>query len=269
MIRSVLSLVGLVVVRRGRDVHRDRHVRLELRVDVSRQTAALTARANDAGDGADRAIGFVRGVIAQAGKDLDKAREQTTPAEPTRPVSLMDQIIARKASQELAGSVERAHGAVVTASDAVTVADAALQVFSGNEELKQLFGVQSEQLNATKSTLGKVTIELRDVKTVLGMPVGTAGPLTKEQLNAVDGALGQARGFTDELEKVVMNASRPVNEAKSRWTSGHGASPSRRRRSASSRDRAGVHGPLLLANPAGPAGVTFSPKLQPGRAMKL
>ena len=109
----------------------------------------------------------------------------------------------------------------MTASDAVTVAEAALEVFSGNTELKQLIGVQPDQLNVTKSTLGKAAIELRDVKTVLGMPVSTDGPLTTEQLNAVNNALGQARGFTNDLEKVVANARGRVNEAKvsvERWT---------------------------------------------------
>jgi hypothetical protein len=53
------------------------------------------------------------------------------------------------------------------------------------------------------------------------MPVGTGDALTTEQLNSVNDALGQARGFTNELEKVVANARGRVNDAKvsvDRWS---------------------------------------------------
>ncbi len=222
MIRSLLSLVGLVVACAGIGLFIAIGAYVwTLKGEVNQQTATLVGRANEAGDGADHAIGFVREIIAQAEDDLKKARKNPAIAEPARPVSLMDQIIARKASQELAGSVERAHGAVVTASDAVTVAKTALEVFNTSSELQELFGVRPEQLDATKSTLGKASTDLRQVKTVLGMPVGTGDSLTVEQLNAVDGALGQARGFTNELEKVVANARGRVNDAKvsvNRWS---------------------------------------------------
>jgi hypothetical protein len=220
--RSLLSFAGLLLACVGIGLFLAIAIYVwTLKADVNQQTSMLVAKANEAGDGADKAINFVRDIIGQAENDLENARKNSPAAQPARPVSLMDQIIARKASQELAGSVERAHGAVVTASDAVKVANAALEVFSGNTELKDLFGVQPEQLNITRSTLNKASTDLRQVKTVLGMPVGTGDPLTNDQLNAVDSALGQARGFTNEMEKVVANARGRVNEAKvsvDRWS---------------------------------------------------
>lgn len=222
MIRSLLSMIGLVVacVGIGLFVAIGTYV-WTLKDEVNNQTTTLVARANEAGDGADHAIKIVREIIGQAEEDLKAARKNAALAEPTRPVSLMDQIIARKASQELAGSVERAHGAVVTASDAVTVAKTALEVFNTNSELQELFGVRPEQLDATKLTLGKASTDLRQVKTVLGMPIGAGDGLTTEQLNAVNDALSQARGFTNELDKVVANARSRVNDAKvsvDRWS---------------------------------------------------
>jgi len=221
MLRSVLSLVGLLVACAGIGLFIALGVySWTLKAEVSRQTALLSERANMAGDTAEHAIGFVREVIEKAGEDLKEARKHTiaTPAQPVNPLELM---FARKASTELAGSVERAHGAVVTASDAVKVAEAALDVFNSDPRLKEFFGVQPDQVDATKLTLDKATTELRQVKSVLGVPVGSADQLTTEQLNAVDGALKQANGFTDELTKVVTTARSRVNDTKTTvdwWT---------------------------------------------------
>lgn len=215
MIRSALTFVGLLLGCGGIGLFIALGTYVwALRDEVNRQAATLAERANGIGEQADEAIGFVREVIGQARMDLATARAQSVAAPPARPLNMMEQIIARRASQQLAGSVERAHGAVVTAADAVTVADAALEVFSGNTELRQLLGVQPEQMNATKSTLSRVASELRGVKTVLGLPVDD-GSLTSEQLNAVSTALGQAQGFTDELETVVQNARTRVKDAQS------------------------------------------------------
>ena len=180
---------------------------------MNQQANTLSKRANDAGDEADRAVDFVRNVIGRAKSDLEATRKHAI-EHPTRPVSFFEQIAARKASHELAGSVDRAHVAVITASDAVVVAEAGLQVFEKNDELQQLFGVQPGQVDATKTTLDKAASELHKAKSVLG------GEPTHEQLNAVDGALRQASGFTDELGRVVTTVRGRVNETKSmvdRW----------------------------------------------------
>jgi hypothetical protein len=214
MIRSALSLAGLLVACAGAGLFVAIGIYAwTLKAEVNQQTTALTARANEAGDAADHAIKFVREVIGQAEKDLTKARGHASDT-PTRPVNPLEQMFARRASTELAGSVERAHGAVVTASDAVKVAQAALEVFHDDENLRQFFGVRPDQLTATQSALGNVSGELRQAKSVLGVPVGAGDPLTTEQLNAVDGALKQASGFTDELAKVVTTARGRVNDAK-------------------------------------------------------
>jgi hypothetical protein len=218
--RSLLSLLGLVVACAGIGMFIAIGTYVwTLKAEVNQQTTMLAERANMAGDAADGAIHFVRGVIGQAESDLKDARDANTG--PAQPVNPLERMFALKASKQLAGSVERAHGAVVTASDAVVVADAALQVFNANPELKQLFGVQPEQVDATKTTLGNVAGELRQAKSVLGVPVGADDPLTIEQLNAVDGALDQATTFTDEMAKVVATARGRVNDTKvmlDRWT---------------------------------------------------
>jgi hypothetical protein len=218
--RSLLSLVGLAVACAGIGLFFAIGTYVwTLKAEVNRQTTTLAARANMAGDAAEGAIKFVREVIGQAETDLKGARDANTG--PAPPVNPLERMFALKASKQLAGSVERAHGAVVTASDAVVVADAALEVFNASPELKQLFGVQPEQVDATKSTLGNVAGELRQAKSVLGVPVGADDPLTTEQLNAVDGALDQAAAFTDEMARVVTTARGRVNDTKTmldRWT---------------------------------------------------
>ena len=118
-------------------------------------------------------------------------------------------VLAKSASQRLAGSVDQAHGAVVTASDAVVVANAALQVFDEDSEFNRLFRVKASQVDATKTTLGNAARELSKAKEVLG------GTPTPEQLNAVDNALGQARDFTNELSRVVDSVRDRVNTTRS------------------------------------------------------
>jgi hydrogenase maturation protease len=185
-----------------------------LKEEVNRQTNSLTTRANEAGQAADHAIKFVRDVISQAEQDLDIARKHVS-TQPKKQLSMMEVMIARKASQDLAGSVERAHGAVVTASDTVVIAEAALKLFSEHPELKTFFNIQSEQVGITQQNLEHAASELRQIKSVLGVVPFDAGTTpTHEQLNEVDEALRLARTFTDELSNVVGIARGRVNDAK-------------------------------------------------------
>jgi hydrogenase maturation protease len=140
-----------------------------LKAEVNRQTSYLMTRANDAGNAANHAIDFVREVIGKAEADLAVARFHAVDFQPQQPVNPFIQMTARKASQDLAGSVERAHGAMVTASDAVVVADAALELFNEHPELKRLFGVEPTQVDATKYALWKASTELRQAKNILGV----------------------------------------------------------------------------------------------------
>jgi hydrogenase maturation protease len=215
MMRKLLALVGLVIACGGIGLFIALAVYVwSLKSEVNQQAGTLANRAHRAGDEADRAIAFVRDVIDQAGRDLEYARKQTVP-KPRKPVSVFEMALAQSASKRLAGSVDRAHGAVVTASDAVVVAEAALRVFDKSEELQQLFGVQPSQVDATKTTLDKASSELRQAQSALG------GAPTLEQLNAVDNALGQAVGFTDEMARVVEIARGRVDATRTsvdRWS---------------------------------------------------
>lgn len=207
MTRKLIALVGLVVGCGGMGLFIALGIYVwSLKVEVNQQIEALAAKARGAGDEADRAIKFVENVIKQANDDLAYARKHAAAtARPARPMSMFELAMARTASQRLAGSVDRAQGAVATASDAVVVAEAALQVFSDSTELKDLLGVQPGQLAATQSTIDKARSELRQARTALG------GDPTHEQLNAVDNALDQAQGFTDEMARVVETVRRRVD----------------------------------------------------------
>jgi hypothetical protein len=78
-------------------------------------------------------------------------------------------------------------------------------VFEDNPDLNRILGVEPSQVDATKSTLSRASAELRQAQSALG------GTPTPEQLNAVDIALGQARGFTDQLTAVVDTFRNRVN----------------------------------------------------------
>jgi hypothetical protein len=157
---------------------------------------------------------LVRNIIEKAEGDLAATRGETS-GQGHPPVDPFLRLTAQKASQDLAGSVDRAHNAVVLASEAVVVADAALDVVGGLPELKQLLGVQPEQLDATRTALGNVSTELQQARNVLGFSdISPDAVPTSEQLHAVDDALRKARGFTDEVGKVVETTRNRVNETK-------------------------------------------------------
>ncbi len=194
-----------------------------VRGEVDRETEAVACRANKALDSADRAIGVVREIIDKAETDLAYARKEALEAPPpSTPMNPLVQMTARKASQDLAGSVERAHHAILTASEAVVVADAALDVVGGVPELKKLFGVKPEQVVATRTALDTVSSELQQARSALGIPpTGPQSLPTREQLSAVDNALSQAQQFTNEVGGVVDSTRKRVNETKNTvdfWT---------------------------------------------------
>lgn len=215
--RALLAAAGLVVSLAGFAVFAAAAVGVWwAKGEANRRADALAGRADAATAAADHAVGFVRKVIDQADQELIDTRAQAAamPAEPVHPVVLMS---ARQASQQLAGSVDRASAAVATASDAVVVADAALQLFADDEELKTWLGVKPEQLiqlSQTRSDLGAATRDLKKARTVLGIPVAPGGAPTPEQLNAVAQALAQARGYTDQMGVVVATTRARVAETK-------------------------------------------------------
>jgi hydrogenase maturation protease len=214
MIRSAFALVGLILAFAGMGLFIAIGIWIwSVKAEVNRQTEALSGRANKTLNSAHDAIEVVREIIEKAENDLAATRlEMLTQAPPA--INPVIRSAARGASQNLVGSVDRAHGAIVIASEAVVVADAALNVVGDDLELKKMFNLKPEQLDATRTALGKVSSDLLQAKDILGPPTDPSMVPTFEQLYAVDDALRQARGFTDEVCKVVESTRTRVNETK-------------------------------------------------------
>lgn len=215
MPRKVLALAGLALSLAAGGVFVAIAVQAwRVKAEVDRQTEYLATRAYAAGDAAGHAIGFVGEVIDKAKVDLNETRSRVLAPAPAR-VNPFVQMAARQASINLTGSIERALGAVVTASDAVVVADAALDIVNEYPELEKLFGVNPEQVRQTKSALGSVSGELRQAQSILGVPVTPDGNLpTAEQLAQVDDALNMADHFRSEMARIVSVARQRVEATK-------------------------------------------------------
>jgi hydrogenase maturation protease len=213
--RRLLAGVGLLVAVAGFLLFATAVVGVwKLKAETNRRTDELAERAHSAISAADHAVTFVSNVITQANDDLKTAREQSPPAvDPMAPTNPFTQIVARQASEKLAGSVQRANAAVVTASDAAVVAEAALQLFGEQKEWKDWFGIKPEQLAQTQTQLMSASGELKQVRTLLGIPVAGGAP-SAEALMTVETALNQARSFTDQMSNVVTNARKQVDETK-------------------------------------------------------
>lgn len=213
-VRRLLAALGLLVAVVGFVAFVSAAVGVwRLKAETNRRTDALAAKAHEAVDSADRAVKFVHGVLDEGESQLKAARKPT--ADPPQPVNPFLQLTARQASQNLVGSVEKADAAVVIASDAAVVAEAALKLFGDEQqlpELKQWLGVNSDQLAQTKSGLSRAGLELKQVRTILGVSVGD-GP-TAEQLATVETALAQARELTNQMGGVVAVARARTTETK-------------------------------------------------------
>jgi hydrogenase maturation protease len=215
MIRSLFAWLGLLLSCAGIGLFITLGIWIwSVKAEVSRQSEILSDRANKTLDSADRANEVVREIIGKAEYDLAMTRMAATGQVPSPGFNPLLSFTAQKASQDLAGSVERAHNAVVLASEAVVVADAALDVVGGVPELKQMLGVNPEQLDATRTALGNVSSELQQARNFLGVPASSHWVPTSEQLYAVNSALGRARDFTDEVNRVVESTRTRVNETK-------------------------------------------------------
>src|SRR5205823_8411544 len=90
--------------------------------------AAAVAKAEFAADAAGRAVGLVRQVIARSRTDLLVAR--AAPADPAPPADPFTQVAVKQATKNIPGGLDRARDAVGTASEAVVVAGATLDVFT-------------------------------------------------------------------------------------------------------------------------------------------
>jgi hypothetical protein len=231
MIRSAVAYLGILFAVLAATVFVTLGVWVwSLKADANQQCESFAERANSTLDKAENANKFVRNIIGNAERDLLLTRYKAVEHVPSPTIDPIFRLTAQKASEDLAGSVERAHNAVVLASEAVVVADAALDVVGGEPKLKEMLGVRPEELDATRSALGNVTTELQKARDVLGVTptVPGSGP-TDEQLSAVDNALGRARAFTNEVEQVVSSTRERMNDTKQKvdlwaWRSAVGMS---------------------------------------------
>ena len=183
------------------------------RTEANRRTDDLARRAHAAVNPADRAIAFVRQVITVADADLADARQGASAAPPPTAFNPFAMLAARKASESLVGSVERATTAVTTASEAAVVAESALELFDQDEELQRWIGVRPEQLAQARTGLESASRELGRARTLFG-PVPEGQRPTEEQLGMVKSALDQARDFTDRMDKAVATVRTRVDETK-------------------------------------------------------
>src|SRR5262245_23556898 len=117
IIRRVLAGIGLVVALVGIGIFVAAIVGTwQLKAETNRKTEEFAAQAHTAVNAADTTVQFVQRVLDEAKGDLRVARERTQSA-PRERVNPFLQLTARRASENLAGSVERANTAVITASE--------------------------------------------------------------------------------------------------------------------------------------------------------
>lgn len=214
MLRTVLSATGLVLAVGGFVLFVALGVGAWVaKREADRQVAAAAATAHQAEDVAARVIALVREIIARAQAGLAAAR-----AEPMEPAGAKQdplvQFALRKAKRDLPADVERARDAVGTASEAVIIADAALGVFEQQPREGSALGVRPEDLHAARSQLDAASLDLRNARRVLGVPIpGPDRPTTPEQLDNADAALARATEVTDALDRALGMAREKVDAA--------------------------------------------------------
>jgi hypothetical protein len=213
-LRRVLAGVGLFVAVAGLAVFVTAAAGVwRLKAEVNRRSDDLAGKADKAVDAADHAVALVREVLDSGEKDLKGARaEQKAPT--AAAVNPFVRIGARQTAERLAGSVERADAAVTAASDAVVVAQKAIDLFGQDEQFKSWFGVHPEQVSQTQIDLFAANRELQRVRDVLGVPLASGAAPTEEQLAKLDGAIRQGRAFTDQMELVVATIRTRLHETK-------------------------------------------------------
>ena len=188
------------------------------RAEVDRQAAVLSGQAVSATEVVARAISLVRQVIRRAEEGLVEARAEAEKPQPPKPVNPLVTIGLRQATRDLPGRVELARDAVVTASDAVVVAEAALDVLAQHPEVGERFGVQVHALHASRAQLDTAANDLRGARTFFGVPIPgqELAPISPDLLRAVDESLTQAKGYADALEQALDVAREKIRTTKAR-----------------------------------------------------
>lgn len=184
--------------------------------EADRQLHAAVEQAHRAGAVAERVIVLIREVIARARTSLTAARAETQPkgefADP------MVRLAMWKAKRELPGEVEKARDAVGVASEAVIVAESILDVFVEHKPDEAALGVKAGDIHAARSQLDSAASDLKNARTVLGVPIT---PATAEQYSQVDQALTSATDVTNRVDVALKEAKGKVDSMKAsadRWS---------------------------------------------------
>ena len=105
--------------------------------EADRQVATLYEKAKLATDIVGRGVQIAREVIARAEVGLEQARAEASLPPPPKPANPLVSIGLRQASRELPGRIELARDALGAASDAVVVAEAALNVLTEHPDVRE------------------------------------------------------------------------------------------------------------------------------------
>lgn len=186
--------------------------------EVDAQVASLTEKAAAATDVVGRGLLLAREVIDRAERGLEQARAEAAQPVPPPSVNPFVTIGLRQATRELPGRVELARDAMVAASDAVVVAEAALNVLTENPDVGARFGVPTWAIQEGLAKLDTAAGDIRGARTVLGMPIPghESAPIPPEVLRAVGESLAQSRGYLGMLDRALLTAREKIRTTRER-----------------------------------------------------
>jgi hypothetical protein len=218
MLRRALSVAGLLLAVAGFVTFVGLGVGAWVaKREADRQAAAVSEKAHQAGDIAERVIALVREIIARARGGLAVARSGPADAAGAgAPLDPVMQMVVWKAKRDLPGDVARARDAVGTASEALIVAEAALNVFQEQPVDGTALGVGPGDMQAAKTQLDAAASDLKTARRVLGVPIphpDGAGGATPEQLSNVEAALARATEVTDRFDIALDRVRQKVDAA--------------------------------------------------------
>jgi hypothetical protein len=184
--------------------------------EADRRVNAAAVQAQQAGEVASHVVRLVREVIARAQVSLTTSRAGFEPAGDIN--DPMVRLAMWKATRELPDQVEKARDAVHIASEALIVAESVLDVFVEHKPDETVLGVRAGDMGAARSQLESAASDLKNARTVLGIPIA---PATPEQYSQVDQALASATDLTNRVDDALKLARHKVDEAKAsahRWS---------------------------------------------------
>lgn len=212
MLRSILSTLGLVLAAAGFVAFVALGVGAWVaKREADRQVAAMSEKAHRAGDVAERVIALVREIIARARGGLSVARADPANAVTGVQLDPVTQMVVWKAKRDLPGDVERARDAVGAASEALIVANAALDVFLEQPADGTAVGLRPDDMHTARTQLDRAASDLKTARRVLGVPLpAPPADATPEQLANVDAALARAADVTDRFDDALTRVRTKV-----------------------------------------------------------